>query len=220
MFKRITFFLIASVFVLGATFKAPAQVTPADYQRADSIMKLNDLVYNQVNSVNWIDSTSVFWYAVKTREGMAYTMVDAAKATRKPAFDVAKLVEQLNKQPGVKATAKSLQLQKLKFDLKANKFQFLFDKKYFTCNLKNYALVKDSVAKPDGPRPYWNEGSDELSNKPVTSPDSVWVAFIKNYNVYVRSKKDNKEIQLSFDGSAGDFYSSYFSWSPDSKKLA
>ena len=33
-------------------------------------------------------------------------------------------------------------------------------------------------------------------------------------------KKDGKEVQLSFDGSAGDFYSSYFSWSPDSKKLA
>lgn len=220
MFKQITFILFASVFALGATFKAPAQVTPADYQRADSIMKLNDLVYNQVNSVNWIDSTSVFWYSVKTREGMAYTMVDAVKATRKPAFDVGKLVEQLNKQPGVKTTTKSAQFQELKFDLKANKFQFLFDKKYFTCNLKNYALVKDSVAKPTGPNPYWNEGFDELSNKPVTSPDSTWVAFIKNYNVYVRNKKDNKEIQLSFDGSAGDFYSSYFSWSPDSKKLA
>ncbi len=220
MLKRITFFLIASVFALGSAIKAPAQVTQAEYQRADSIMKLNDLVYNQVNSVNWVDSTSVFWYSVKTREGMAYTMVDAAKATRKPAFDVAKLVEQLNKQPGVKATAKSLQLQKLKFDLKANKFQFLFDKKYFTCNLKNYTLVKDSVAKPSVTNPYWNEGFDELSNKPVTSPDSTWVALIKNYNVYIQNKKDGKEVQLSFDGSAGDFYSSYFSWSPDSKKLA
>ncbi len=220
MFKRILFILLASVFTTGASFNVSAQVKLVDYQRADSIMKLNDRIYNQVNSVNWIDSTSVFWYAVKNREGMAYTMIDAAKATRKPAFDVAKLVEQLNKQSGVKATAKSLQLQKLKFDLKANKFQFLFDKKYFTYNLKSYALVKDSVAKPSGPNPYWNEGFDELSNKPVTSPDSTWVAFIKNYNVYVRNKKDSKEIQLSFDGSAGDFYSSYFSWSPDSKKLA
>ncbi len=220
MFKRITFFLIASVFALGAVIKAPAQVTPPDYQRADSIIKLNDLVYHQINSVNWIDSTSTFWYQVKTREGVSFTMVDAAKLTRKPAFDVAKLVEQLNKQPGVKTTTKSAQFQKLKFDLKANKFQFLFDKKYFTCNLKNYALVKDSVAKPTGPNPYWNEGFDELSNKPVTSPDSTWVAFIKNYNVYIRNKKDGKEVQLSFDGSSGDFYSSYLSWSPDSKKLA
>ena len=149
MFKRNPFFLLALVFALGATFKAPAQVTLADYQRADSIMKLNDLVYHQINSVNWIDSTSTFWYQVKTRDGIAYTLVDAAKTTRKPAFDVSKLVEQLNKQPGVKTTAKSAQFQKLKFDLKANKFQFLLDKTYWTCNLKNYALIKDSVAKTE-----------------------------------------------------------------------
>ncbi len=220
MLKQISLILIASFMLFGASFRSIAQVTPADYQRADSIIKLNDLVYHQINSVNWIDSTSTFWYQVKTRDGAAFSLVDAAKLTRKPSFDVARLVDQLNKQPGVKTTPKSVQFQKLKFDLKANKFQFLLDKTYWTCNLKTYTLTKDSVAKPEGPRPYWNDNFDELGNKPVTSPDSVWVAFIKNYNVYIRNKKDNKEIQLSFDGSAGDYYSSYFSWSPDSKKLA
>ena len=220
MLKRILLSLIVLLLLSGASFTSLAQVTSADYQRADSIMKLNDLVYHQINNVTWIDSTSTFWYQVKTREGAAFTLVDAIKLTRKPAFDLAKLVEQLNKQPNVKTTPKSVQLQKLKFDLKANKFQFELDRTYFTCNLKTYALIKDSVAKPEGPRPYWNDNFDELGNKPVTSPDSLWVAFIKNYNVYVRSAKNNKEAQLSFDGSAGDFYSSYISWSPDSKKLA
>lgn len=220
MLNRILLSLIVLLLLSGASFSVFSQVTPADYQRADSIMKLNDLVYNQINSVNWIDSTSTFWYQVKTRDGAAFTLVDAAKTTRNPAFDVAKLIEQLNKQPGVKTTPKSVQLQKLKFDLKANRFQFLFEKAYWTCNLKNYALVKDSVAKPEGPRPYWNDGFDELGNKPVVSPDSIWVAFIKNYNVFIRNEKDKKEVQLSFDGSAGDYYSSYFSWSTDSKKLA
>ena len=220
MLKQISLSLMVIFILSGASFSVFSQVTPADYQRADSILKLNDLVYNQINTVNWIDSTSTFWYQVKTREGAAFTLIDAAKLTRKPAFNVAKLVEQLNKQPGVKTTLKSAQFQKLKFDLKANKFQFLFEKVYWTCNLKNYTLIKDSVAKPEGPRPYWNDGFDELGNKPVVSPDSTWVAFIKNYNVFIRNEKDKKEVQLSFDGSAGDYYSSYFSWSPDSKKLA
>ena len=220
MLKRISLSLIVLLFLSGASFRTLAQVTPEDYQRADSIIKLNDLVYHQINSVNWIDSTSTFWYQVKTRDGAAFTIVDAAKLTRKPAFDIAKLVEQLNKQPGVKTTAKSAQFQKLKFDMKANKFQFELDKTYFTCNLKTYTLTKDSVAKPEGPRPYWNDNFDESGHKPVTSPDSIWVAFIKNYNVFIRNKKDKKEIQLSYDGSSGDYYSSYFSWSPDSKKLA
>jgi dipeptidyl aminopeptidase/acylaminoacyl peptidase len=216
MLKRISFVLIVFFFVTGAS----AQVTRTDYQRADSILKLNDLVYHQVLSVNWIDSTSVFWYAVKIREGLAYTLVDAALPTRKPAFDVVQLVDQINKQPGEKTTAKSIQLQKLKIDLKTNKIHFAFNKNYWTCSLENYALAKDSVIKTEPPRPYWSDAFDEMGNKPVLSPDGKWEAFLKNYNVYIRNKKENKEIQLSFDGSAGDFYSSYFSWSPDSKKLA
>jgi dipeptidyl aminopeptidase/acylaminoacyl peptidase len=218
--KRISVCLFILLLFIIASGSVIAQVTSADYQRADSIIKLNDLVYNQVNNVNWIDSTSMFWYQVKTRDKAAVTLVDAAKMTRKPAFDLEKLVQSLNKQPGIKTTPKSVQLKKLKFDLKANKFHFEFFKIYWTCSLKDYLITKDSVVKPEAPQPYWNDNFDELGNKPVTSPDSLWVAFIKNYNLYVRSAKNNKEAQLSFDGSAGDFYSSYISWSPDSKKLA
>lgn len=220
MIKNVLLQLFAILFFFCAALGVNAQVTHSDYQRADSIMTLNELVYHQINSVNWIDSTSVFWYQIKTREGESFMMVDAAKLSRKPAFNSAKLIEELNKQQGIKTSKKSLQLQKLKFDLNGNKFQFLFDKTYWTCNLKTYALNKDSVAKPQGLKPYWNDDIDELSNKAVTSPDGAWTAFIKNYNVYLRNKKDGKEVQLSFDGSAGDYYSSFFRWSPNSTKLA
>jgi len=220
MLKKIALSLRLLLLISVAPLLAFTQVAPADYQRADSIIKLNERVYHQINSVNWIDSTSNFWYQVKTREGASFILIDAAKMTQKPAFDSGKLVEQLNKQPGIKTTLKSVQIEKPKFNLKANKFQFQFAKAYWTCSLKNYAITKDSVAKPELPQPYWNDNPDELSNKPVTSPDSVWVAFIKNYNVYIRNAKDKNETQLSFDGSTGDFYSSYLSWSPDSKKLA
>jgi dipeptidyl aminopeptidase/acylaminoacyl peptidase len=220
MLKRISVCLFVLLLLSGASFGVFAQVTPADYQRADSIVKLNDLVYHQVNNVTWIDSTANFWYQVKTRDGGVVYIVDADNKTKKPAFDAEKLVQQLNKQPGIKTTPKTVQLQKLKFDLKANKFHFEFSKTYWTCNLENYLLSKDSVVKPEAPQPYWGDKFDELGNKPVTSPDSLWIAFIKDFNVYVKSAKSNKEKQLSYDGSEGDFYSSYISWSPDSKKLA
>lgn len=220
MLKSISVSMFVLLLLSVHPFRTLGQVTPADYVRADSVMKLNDLVYYQVNQVNWIDSTAICWYQVRTREGMRYTLADAAKKTRKPAFDTGKLSEQLNKQPGMKASPKTLQLQKLKFDLKADKFHFEYEKAYWTCWLKDYRLVKDSVVKPEAKVPYWNDNFDESGNKPVTSPDSLWVAFIKNHNLFIRNKKDQKEVQLSFDGSAGDFYSSYMSWSPDSKKLA
>ena len=220
MSKQIPKYLLVLMLLSIAPSAAFSQVALTDYQRADSVIKLNDIVYHQINSVNWIDASSSFWYQVKTRDGAVFTLVDAGKMTRKSAFDLEKLVKQLNKQSDVKTTEKSVQLQKLKFDLKANLIHFEFGNSVWTCNLKNYALSKDSAIKAETQHPYWNDQNDELGNKPVTSPDSIWVAFIKNYNVYLRNAKDKKEFQLSFDGSSGDFYSSYFSWSPDSKKRA
>lgn len=220
MLKRNSGYLLMLMLLSIAPFGASAQVTSVDYQRADSIIKLNDLVYHQVNNVTWIDSTSNFWYQVKTCDGGVVYMVDAAKKLKKAAFDTEKLVQQLNKIPGIKTNPKSVQLKGLKFDLKASKFHFEFSKTYWTCNLEDYKLTKDSLEKPEVPQPYWGDKFDELSNKPVTSPDSLWVAFIKNFNVYIKSATSSKEKQLSYDGSEGDFYSSYISWSPDSKKLA
>ena len=197
-----------------------SQIGIADYQRADSIVKLNDLVYNQINNANWIDSTSSFWYQIKTRNGTEYFLVDALNATKIKAFDTEKLQQQLKNQLKNDISAKSLQLNKLKFDLNSNLIRFELMKFHWTYNLLDNNLKKGSPIKIDPPGPSWMDPFDELGNKPVTSPDSVWIAFIKNFNVYIRNAKDNKEIQLSFDGAEGDFYSSYFKWSPDSKYLA
>ena len=215
-------FLRFSLYLLLLVPSSPvfSQLSISDYQRADSIVKLNDLVYNQINNVSWIDSTTTFWFQVKTRNGNEYRIVDAAKVTKELAFDSEKLLQQLNNQLTSKISAKSLQLDKLKFDLKENLIRFEFNKFHWTYNLKDFSLKKGSIIKVDAPGPSWMDPFDELGNKPVPSHDSVWVAFIKNFNVYIRNTKDNNEVQLSFDGTQGDFYSSYFQWSPDSKFLA
>lgn len=88
----------SSLIVLCLFFylSASAQLTTDDYQRADSVMKLSELVYNQVEDINWIDSTSSFWYRVKTRDGLEYKLIDAGKKTKVAAFDSGKLVKALN----------------------------------------------------------------------------------------------------------------------------
>ena len=73
------------------------------------------------------------------------------------------------------------------------------------------------------PRPstrHWMEVDDEKGSAPVPSPDGKWLAFIKNDNVFVRSTDGKEERQLSTLGTAGNYYSSYIQWSPDSKYLA
>lgn len=197
-----------------------AQVTPKDYTRADSVMQLSELVYNEVKDINWIDSTSTCFYKVKTRNGIEYMLVDAEKKTKTSAFDSGKLVEALNQILDKKTSVEKLNLQNLKFDISTGEIRFVFNKAHWTCRLSDYKLTKDSLVKAPKPNKYWNSFFDEQGNDPVMSPDSVWTAFIKNHNVYIKSNKDDKEYQLSFDGSPGDFYSSYVSWSPNSKKLA
>jgi Tol biopolymer transport system component/enterochelin esterase-like enzyme len=77
------------------------------------------------------------------------------------------------------------------------------------------------VADPTNGRTGRHSRDGQAEQKDVLSPDGKWKALIKNYNVYIRAAGNSRdEVQLSFDGSEGDVYSSLISWSPDSKQLA
>lgn len=54
------------------------------------------------------------------------------------------------------------------------------------------------------------------SGRETTSPDGTWTAFVKDHNVFVRSKE--KELQLSDDGSETNSYGR-LAWAPDSQAL-
>src|SRR5262249_30682772 len=76
---------------------------------------------------------------------------------------------------------------------------------------------------PDGPSPSTEQTEELAQRQPEAdrgdrSPDGAWTAFVKDSNVFVRSK-DGKEIQLSKDGKT-DLAYGMLSWSPDSKALA
>jgi len=51
------------------------------------------------------------------------------------------------------------------------------------------------------------------------SPDGKWTAFIKDNNLYIRSREDETEVALSSEGIAEDSYNEQFCWSPDSEKI-
>ena len=51
------------------------------------------------------------------------------------------------------------------------------------------------------------------------SPDRKWIAFVKDYNLYVRENENDEEIALSSDGTEENAYSERVYWSPDSRKL-
>jgi dipeptidyl aminopeptidase/acylaminoacyl peptidase len=197
-----------------------SQVSIEDYQRADSIMKLNDLVYHGYIAPTWIDSSQWFWYKVKTRKGEEYFLVDAMKQKKAAAFNQEKLCRSINDLMSKDYNPFSLPISNIAFLNNLKELRFELDSFKWKCNLNSYKLEKYSKVEREGPQRYWGESLNELGNPPVVSPDSQWVACIKDFNVWIKNRATGSEHQLSFDGAEGEFYSSYVEWSPDSRYIA
>ena len=67
--------------------KLMAQVTRADYLRADTIMKCSNLVYSPAIRPEWIDSSHYFWYKNHEKEGDFYYLVNAENGKKQRATD-------------------------------------------------------------------------------------------------------------------------------------
>ncbi|MDR1403033.1 MAG: S9 family peptidase [Tannerellaceae bacterium] len=67
---------------------------------------------------------------------------------------------------------------------------------------------------------YWGERDEERTGDSIPSPDTRWIAFVKNGNVYVKDALSGKIKPLSYDGAAGEYYSARIIWSSDSRKVA
>lgn len=199
-----------------------AQKTKENYQRADSVSALfNRLVYGSVTQTNWIGTTNSFWYRERSKLGNYFMIADAASASKRIAFNHEHLAELLNKELSKDYKADNLPFNNINVNDTNGIVSFSIEGYNWEFNdVENVLSRKDRVRQPRNRDNIlrW-DSRDELSNPPVDSPDSLWTAFIKNYNLFIRSKSDNKEYQLSFDGSAGEPYSSFVFWSPDSRKI-
>jgi dipeptidyl aminopeptidase/acylaminoacyl peptidase len=223
--KSFRLIFVVALFVLTVT-GIRAQGTQADYDKARNLGKLvSDKILHSGVRPEWIGTTGTFWYSTLTEKGTEYYLVDASAAKKSLAFDQQKLAGQLSTQSGKTVNPYDPGMRSLKFsdDLKSVTFQR--DGFEWSFDLKKSVLKKGKAASPDrgGPRGgrNWSESRDELDNKPVLSPDSLWEAFIRDYNVWIRPHSGGEAIQYSKDGMPGNYYSSHsIFWSPDAKKLA
>jgi len=213
--------ILALLLVICSNLFVAAQLTELDYQRADSAINFNDLVYHSFVRPTWINKSNTFWYRVKTRTGEKFYLVDAEKNEKKEAFDVIDLSDQLKEKTGINFRPDSLPIRDLKFREELTMLEFKVNEAEWKYLIAEKTLEKtEDIESSESERGYWGEARDELGNDPVISPDSIWEGFIRDFDVYIRNRKSEKIHQLSYDGAAGEYYSSYMEWSPDSKKIA
>lgn len=213
----IGFLVILFIFQAGVI----AQGKLEDYERANGLRdKFRDKVHYSNVDPGWINGTNKFWYIRNTPEAKEFVIVDSEKSQVKPAFDHKKMASSLSKAWETDVEANKLPFSRITFVDGAKSIRLDRDGFQWFVNLKSYKCKKgEKIERRSRDNRYWGESGDELDNDPVISPDSLWEAYIEDYNVFIRSRTERKTHQLSYDGSPGEYYSSYINWAPDSKRF-
>ena len=216
-------FLVIFAFVLLSVQNALSQkvLSAKDYNDADSIADLfNKKVFHTVQKVNWVERKPVFWYSTFTAKGKEFWTVNAEKLSKEKLFETDKLARQLSDM--IKKPVKNEEFSPVDAKLSADGklFSFQIDTLLFEWNRVKNELKKTGTKSLDKPEGYWGEKAEDHTGPAVKSPDGKWVAFIRENNVFIKDSLGKNQVQLSFDGSAGEYYSAELFWSPDSKKLA
>lgn len=211
--------VILLMFLFSSVLYLHAQGTLEDYQRSETLKnQLKDKVYNAPALVSWSKSGQWAWYVIQTPRGKEFIAINPKTKSRQLAFDHEQLAQKLSELSQKEIKPYSLPFSTFTYAKDDQEIEFSAEGFVWNYVINANSLRKKETIKVEERR-YWGAGSNDQNDKPVLSPDSAWTAYIKNYNLYIRSEKTKKEAQLSYDGSEGDYYSGYVQWSPDSKKL-
>jgi len=222
--KRI---ITLSLFIISLGF-THAQVNENEYLQAEKFLSGNirDIIYNSSAYPNFTTIEGNFWYKAKSRQGQEFFYVNAKKKSKQHAFDHEKMAIKLNEILKKEYTAWDLPFRSIQYKEKDFAFTFNIDTAKFEYNLKKKELKQVEKKKT------WKQ-TERLS------PDKKKLAFIKDYNLWIKDLESGKEIQLSTDGRYKYDYAASISWyytkneslgkeeeyeidaywSPDSKKI-
>src|SRR5699024_4535891 len=140
---------------------------------------------------HWIEEQDRFWYSYETPEGKNWFMVDAQEGTKRTLFDRQKMAAQLSETFNKPFNSKNLDLKEFEFDTKKGLFTFHVDSINFEYDLEEDNLIRKDSLEENG-NEHWK----------TYSPDSTWIAFAKNHNLYLMQADDpdSTEYQLTEDG--------------------
>ena len=224
--------VIAAVLVAAAPAAAQSapKITAADYDRAVRFLRPNvdPLVIGGDVIAHWLPEGR-FWYRNEVVGGHEFIMVNPSRKSRSRAFDHAAIAAAISKAMDSTFGEKSLPFQS--FDLAADRKSIEFDagKSHWRCDLAGSACTRlGAREEPERSMRFRGGGDDDGG---VKSPDGKKVAFIRDWNLWLRDVATGKEKQLTTDGVENFGYATdnagwkhsdraILLWSPDSKKIA
>ncbi|MDH4044841.1 MAG: S9 family peptidase [Gemmatimonadota bacterium] len=222
----VTGFALAVVALLQPVHALRAQGTRADYERAEQFLapRVDSLVLNERVRPNWLGTSDRFWYVRALPDGREVVLVDPATAHRGPAFDHERLATALAEVLDHPVDARHLPIDRLHLSATGDTLTVEVDRARWQCYLAAYRCARHAVDEPP-------EG---------ISPDGKWVAFVRDFDLFVRSTESGREIRLTHDGERDRAYATTIPsptlmvrqqtdepttdplvfWAPDSRHLA
>ena len=186
--KRIVTF-ISLVLCSFLVYSQKADFNAAEKFRDENLTsRYGDMAVNPT----WIEESDIFWYSFKTSAGKNFYYVNAGTKSKQLLFDSRYMASQLRELTHHPYNELDLPIKELKFEKKSTtKFTFQVDSIKYLYDITNQKLViKDTIGKEK--KPSWAS----------YSPDSTWISYAKNHNLYLMKAKDKDsvEIQLTTDG--------------------
>lgn len=192
------------LFVLGiATSTLQSQdLRQEDYARAVSFLPNNynnKTVFNSNPSFNWFENGSGVWFIEYSNKGKIYKTVSFKDHEVKPLFNPEKLTKAFQDTFGKEIVPTDFSLENIEYDDEKN-LSFNILGQAYLLNLESYKLQLKE------------EKEEENNLFESTSPNGKWIAYSKDYNLYIKSTETDEAHQLSFDGKKNYEYGTYYGW--------
>ncbi|MCP4728326.1 MAG: prolyl oligopeptidase family serine peptidase [bacterium] len=188
MAKKLVLICIILMIMTGQAFSQKANFEAAERFAPENLQKM---VGDRNLQPNWIEDSDRFWYSYKTSDGTNYYVVDAARKTKNLLFDREMIASELTRLTNKPVNSKELSLTELTFK-DNNTITFEVEDAVYEHVLNSAAVTKVKDKDKEAPAQRWKQ----------FSPDSLWVVFAKNHNLFLMKigDPDSTEFQLTTDG--------------------
>ncbi|MEO6331561.1 MAG: DPP IV N-terminal domain-containing protein [Gemmatimonadaceae bacterium] len=179
---------------------------------------------------HWMADGSSFWFAEGEPINTVIWKIDPNSSTRTRLFDTARLRSALTRVLGHEPAQEGLPFTDFEFLAGDRAVRFSVENADFVLELDTYEITRRPAPSEEANRfipRVIARGAGGIGWPDVVevlSQDRRWFAAIRDYNVWLRSSADGRDVQLTNDGVEGLEWraahpGSLPYWSPDSRKL-
>ena len=192
--------LVLSMFHSGL-ISAQDEITIDDYNRAVGFMydnRNNKKVFNIYIQPNWFPDSTGVWYINQSLDNKKYLKVTLPNQVQSDLFDHKKLSLILSDSLDSDVKANDLPISKIDYKSPSELI--------ITAKGKTFLLNTETYLVDPAPK------SDITNENEKSSPNNKWIAYTKDYNLYIRSTETGKVKQFSKSGKKGYEYATWYGW--------